>query len=87
MVLAGKPRCESRIMTRRAATRGGPCSRRATSQGQPAGQAGLAYTLGDAYWRRPCGSFGVRASNGPRAYFAWRHASTRRYEQNLWSTA
>jgi hypothetical protein len=41
----GHPCWESTIMTSRVAMRWGPWTRRSRSQGQPAGQAGLAYTL------------------------------------------
>jgi hypothetical protein len=52
----------------------GAVQRAATSQGQPTGQVGLAYTLGGrilaaASWGRlVCGS-----SNGPRGYVVLRH--------------
>src|SRR5512132_1261583 len=74
-------------MTRRAATRWGPCSRRATSQGQPAGvavQAGLACTLGGrmlqvaswVVWREATPTRLCRATQTPpgRSFYGW-HAS------------
>lgn len=94
MALAVQPRWDSRIITRRSATRWGPCSNRVRSQGQPAraGQDGLAYTLGGrilaaASWGRlVCGS-----SNDPRGYFApalrLQSGVVRCYVQNSWSLA
>jgi hypothetical protein len=52
----------------------GPCSRRSTSQGQPAGQERLAYTLGDAYWRRPRGV--VWCVEAPTAHEATSRSAT-----------
>jgi hypothetical protein len=65
MATAVQPRWDSKIMTRRTPTRWGPYSGPVTSQGQPAGQERLAYTLGDAYWRRPrrvCGLWKASAT-------------------------
>jgi hypothetical protein len=45
MVAAGRPCWDSKMMTKRKATRCGPCR----SQGQPAGQVGLAYTFGGTH--------------------------------------
>jgi hypothetical protein len=70
-------------MTRRAATRYGPCSSRAMSHGQPAGQEWLAYTPGDTYWRRSRGSLVCESSNGPRGYFIISDYPSQRYMQNL----
>src|SRR5215218_8456229 len=70
MVAAARPWWDSKIMTRRAATRWRPCSRPSRSQGQPAGQVGLAYTLGDAYFGRPRRVGGaVEGFSDPRGYF------------------
>ena len=72
MAAADRPWWDSRIMTRRKAVRCGPWSRLSRSQGQAAGQEGLAYTLGDAYSRRPrrvgCA---VEGFSDPRGYFTW----------------
>jgi hypothetical protein len=63
------PCWDSRIITRRQPTRWGPCRRPSRSPGQPAGQAGLAYTLGDASFRRPRRVGGaVEGFSDPRGY-------------------
>jgi hypothetical protein len=57
-------------MTKRAATRCGPNSIRATSQAHPAGQEGLAYTLGGRILQA-ASSVGcaVEGFSDPRGYF------------------
>src|SRR4029453_18417727 len=69
-------------MTKRAATRCGPNSIRATSQAHPAGQEGLAYTLGGRILQA-ASSVGctVEGFSDPRGYFIGEilHAG---YEQN-----
>jgi hypothetical protein len=64
----------------------GPCNSLSRSQESPAEQVGLAYTLGDAYFRRPrrvgCA---VEGSSDPRGYFMSAH--TLGYVQNLWLPA
>jgi hypothetical protein len=73
IAVGGQRWCDSKLMIRRVPTRWGPCSSRATSQGQPAGQRRLAYPLGDAYWRRLAGRLVCGSSNGPRGYFVLCH--------------
>jgi hypothetical protein len=47
----------------------GPCSRASTSQGSPAGQERLAYTLGGRILAQPREVVVVASSNGPGGYF------------------
>src|ERR1041384_7918466 len=56
-------------MPSRQPTRWGPCSRPSRSQGSPAGQERLAYTLGGRILAQPRRVVVVASSNGPRGYF------------------
>jgi hypothetical protein len=70
MAPAVQPRADSRIMTRRTPCRWGPYSGPRTSQGQPAAQERLAYTLrGRILAAASSGRCAVEGFSDPRGYF------------------